>query len=61
MKHGTAIVGVGLATFLAVVAAALARDELFQAHMWILTVVLAGTVIVLLRNTKFGKTATAGG
>jgi cytochrome c oxidase cbb3-type subunit 1 len=61
MKHGTAIVGVGLATFLAVVAAALARDELFQAHMWILTIVLAGTVIVLLRNTKFGAAATAGG
>jgi len=61
MKHGTAIVGVGLATFLAVVAAALARDELFQAHMWILTIVLAGTVIVLLRNTKFGAAAKAGG
>jgi cytochrome c oxidase cbb3-type subunit 1 len=62
MKHGTAIVGVGLATFLALVAAALARDELFQAHMWILTVVLAVTVIVLLRNTRFSAAAaTAGG
>jgi cytochrome c oxidase cbb3-type subunit I len=54
MRYGTAIAGVSLATFIALMAAAFARDSFFQAHMWVLFFVLLGSVVVLLRNTSFG-------
>ena len=53
MRHGTAIAGTGLATFFVLLAAAFSRDSQFQAHMWILFFILAGTVVVLMRNTSF--------
>ncbi|MEQ9020934.1 MAG: cytochrome-c oxidase, cbb3-type subunit I [Nitratireductor sp.] len=53
MRHGTAIAGIGIMTFLALVAAAFARDAQFAAHMWVLFFVLLGSAVVLLRNTSF--------
>ncbi|MDP3897715.1 MAG: cytochrome-c oxidase, cbb3-type subunit I, partial [Mesorhizobium sp.] len=57
MKNGTAIVGVGLATFLVLLAVGFAQDAQFQAHMWVLFFVLLGTVAVLLRTTSFKPAA----
>src|SRR4051812_45498927 len=54
MKHGTAIVVLGLGAFLAMLGAAFAADDPFRAHMWVLFYVLAGSVVVLLRRTTFG-------
>ena len=59
MKYGVEIVGLSLATFLALVAAAFAQDSAFQAHMWILFFLLAGTVIVLMRMTSFAPAGAA--
>jgi len=59
MKFGVEMIGLGLATFLALLAAAFARDAGFQTHMWILFFVLLGTVIVLMRNTSFSTSRAA--
>jgi cytochrome c oxidase cbb3-type subunit 1 len=59
MKYGVEIVGLSLATFLALVAAAFAQDAAFAAHMWILFFLLAGSVIVLMRITSFAPAGAA--
>ncbi len=59
MKFGTEIIAVGLATFLALVAAAFAQDSAFQAHMWILFFLMLATAIFLLRRTSFSRAETA--
>src|SRR5262245_9778884 len=59
MKYGTEIVVVGLAAFLAMLGAAFAADDLFRAHMWVLTAVLAAGTVVLLRRTSFGEARVA--
>ncbi len=55
MKNATEAIVVGLATFVALLAVAFAQDELFQAHMTILTLVLGVSTIVLMRRVKFGN------
>ncbi len=55
MKHATEAIVVGLAAFAALLAVAFAQDELFQAHMTILTLVLGVSTIVLMRRVKFGN------
>ncbi|MDN2567578.1 cytochrome-c oxidase, cbb3-type subunit I [Aquibium sp. A9E412] len=57
MKYRTELVGVGFATFLALLGAAFARDALFQAHMWVLFFVLLGGTVLLLRQTRWGAAA----
>ena len=53
MKYGSAIIGTGIAAFFALLAAGLAKDELFASHMGILVIVLIGAVVVLMRRTSF--------
>ncbi len=53
MRYATAIAGTSAATFLALVAAALSADPLFQAHMWVLFFVLLASTVILFRNTSF--------
>ena len=59
MRHGTAIVGVGLATLAALMAAALGVDVEFRQHMWVLFFVLASSTIVLMRTTSLARPAPA--
>ena len=53
MKYGfeTALLAVG--TFLALLGAAFAHDNLFQAHMWVLFAVLLGGTIIMVRRVSF--------
>ncbi|MEE9376267.1 MAG: cytochrome-c oxidase, cbb3-type subunit I [Rhizobiaceae bacterium] len=53
MRNGTEAIIVGIATLLAALAASFANDSLFQAHVWILTAVLAITAIILFRRVEF--------
>ena len=53
MKHGSAIIGLGVATFLVLLAAGFAYDAAFASHMWVLFFVLLISVVVLLRRTAF--------
>ncbi|WP_341487276.1 cytochrome-c oxidase, cbb3-type subunit I [Pararhizobium sp. A13] len=53
MKHGSAIIGLSTATFLALLAAGFAYDAAFASHMWVLFFVLLISVVVLLRSTNF--------
>jgi cytochrome c oxidase cbb3-type subunit 1 len=53
MKHGSAIIGLGVATFLVLLAAGFAYDAAFASHMWVLFFVLLISVVVLLRRTTF--------
>ncbi len=53
MKNATEAILLAGATFLAFLAAAMASDDLFRAHAWILFFVLALFTIFLLRRIKF--------
>lgn len=53
MKNIGEVLAVGLAAFLALLAAAFSQDSLFQAHMGILCFVLLGSTIVLMRRVEF--------
>ena len=44
---------VGLATFFALLASAYSQDDLFQAHMGVLCLILAGTTFVMMRKVEF--------
>ena len=57
MKNSGWIIGLAVATFAAVVAAGLAQDELFRAHMWVLTLCLGGGTLYLLRTASFEPAA----
>ena len=53
MKNITEVMLVGLAAFFALLASAFSQDNLFQAHMAILCLILGGSTIVLLRRVEF--------
>lgn len=57
MRHATSIVGLGVFSFLAILAAAFAHDNAFANHMWVLAIVLVISVIVLLRRENFQRAA----
>ncbi|MEL6735836.1 MAG: cytochrome-c oxidase, cbb3-type subunit I [Pseudomonadota bacterium] len=48
-----------IATFLAFLVAGFAQDDLFQAHMWVLFFILAGTTLVLLRRVEMAPAGQA--
>jgi len=53
MKHGSSIIGLSGAMFMALLAAAFAHDKPFASHMWVLVFVLLISVMVLLRRANF--------
>ena len=53
MRNATEAFLVGGGAFLALLAAGFAQDSLFQAHAWVLFLVLAISTIVLLRRVEF--------
>lgn len=53
MKHGSSIIGLSAATFLALLGAGFAYDAAFASHMWVLFFVLLISVVVLLRSSNF--------
>lgn len=53
MKHGAEALIVAVGTFIALLAAAFAADDLFKAHAWVLFFVLAISTVVLLRRVEF--------
>ena len=53
MRNATEAFLVGGGAFLALLAAAFAQDSLFQAHAWVLFLVLAIATIILLRRIEF--------
>ncbi len=55
MKFGIETVLLGIATFLALLAAAFGQDELFRAHAWIVFAILLIGTIVLMRKISFSK------
>ena len=57
MRHATSIIGLGIFSFLAILAAAFAHDTAFANHMWVLAIVLVVSVIVLLRRENFQPAA----
>jgi cytochrome c oxidase cbb3-type subunit 1 len=57
MNYSTETMAVAVSAFLALVAAGLAHDQLFAAHMWILFWCLLGGTVLLLRRVDF---STAG-
>lgn len=52
MRNLTEAVIVGIATFLAFIAAGLSDDALFKAHAWVLCIILLGSTVVLLRRVE---------
>ena len=57
MRYGTEIAALALFAFVALLGAAFAADEPFRQHMWVLFFVLAGGLIVLMRQTQFQPAA----
>ena len=55
MRNATEACLVGGGAFLALLAAAFAQDSLFQAHAWVLFLVLAISTIILLRRVEFAN------
>ena len=53
MKYAFETIAVGLFAFLALLGVAFAKDDLFQAHMWVLFFVLLVSTVLLLRRIKF--------
>ncbi len=60
MNYGASTVLVGLGAFLALLGAAFAADDLFQAHMWVLFFVLLVSAVVLLRTVRLSAPPAAG-
>ncbi len=60
MKYGFELAAMLVASVLALLGAAFAKDPQFQAHAWILFFVLAAGSVVLLRNTKFAAAGHPG-
>lgn len=62
MKFGIETIMLVMGTLLALLGAAFAQDQLFQAHAWVLFFVLATSTVVVLRRVNFapagGKPAT---
>ncbi len=59
MKFGIETVMLGLATFLALLGAAFAHDELFRAHAWVLFAVLLIATVILMRKITFAPAGQA--
>ncbi|MEO0546931.1 MAG: cytochrome-c oxidase, cbb3-type subunit I [Pseudomonadota bacterium] len=59
MRNGTEAILLAVATFLAFLVAGFAQDDLFQAHMWVLFFILAGTTLVLLRRVEMAPAGQA--
>ncbi|MEM9677461.1 MAG: cytochrome-c oxidase, cbb3-type subunit I [Pseudomonadota bacterium] len=59
MRNGTEAIVLVIATFLAFLVAGFAQDDLFQAHMWVLFFILAGTTLVLLRRVEMAPAGQA--
>jgi cytochrome c oxidase cbb3-type subunit 1 len=60
MKYGFELAAMLVASLLALLGAAFAKDPQFQAHAWILFFTLAAGSVVLLRNTKFAAAGHPG-
>ena len=60
MKYGFELAAMLVASVLALLGAAFAKDPQFQAHAWILFFTLAAGSVVLLRNTKFAAAGHPG-
>ncbi len=54
MRYLTELILLSAAAFLALLGAAYAKDNLFQAHAWILFFVLLGSCVLLARRVEFG-------
>ena len=61
MKFAFETVVVGIGAFLALLGAAFAQDDLFEAHMWVLFFVLLCCTVVLLRRMSFSAPTTETG
>ncbi|MBU4528418.1 MAG: cytochrome-c oxidase, cbb3-type subunit I [Hoeflea sp.] len=57
MKYAFETIAVGLFAFLALLGVAFAKDDLFQAHMWVLFVVLLVSTVLMLRRVQFAQVA----
>ncbi len=55
MRNIGEVLLVGIAAFLALLAAAFSKDNLFQAHMGILCFILVGSTVILLRRVEFAN------
>ena len=53
MKYGSSTLTLAAGAFVAFLGAAFAKDDLFEAHMWVLFFVLLGSMTIALpRSTK---------
>ncbi len=59
MRNGLEAALVGLAALAALLGAAFAKDNLFQAHAWVLFFVLAVSTVLLLRRVQFASSGKA--
>ena len=57
MKYAFETIAVGIGAFLALLGVAFAKDDLFQAHMWVLFFVLLVGTVLLLRRVQFSPAA----
>ncbi|MEQ9491403.1 MAG: cytochrome-c oxidase, cbb3-type subunit I [Alphaproteobacteria bacterium] len=57
MKHATLVIVLAIAAILALMGAALGRDELFQAHAWVVFLVLTVTAFVMLNRAPLAAAA----
>jgi len=57
MKYAFETIAVGLFAFLALLGVAFAKDDMFQAHMWVLFFVLLVSTVLLLRRINFAQVA----
>ncbi|WP_299861518.1 cytochrome-c oxidase, cbb3-type subunit I [uncultured Hoeflea sp.] len=55
MKYAFETIAVGIGAFLALLGVAFAKDDLFEAHMWVLFFVLLVSTVLLLRRIKFSS------
>ena len=53
MKNGTEAALLGGATFVALLGAGFASDDLFRAHAWVLVIVLAASTIIMMKRMEF--------
>ena len=59
MKYAFETIAVGIGAFLALLGVAFAKDAQFEAHMWVLFVVLLASTVLLLRRVNFSPVSGA--
>ncbi len=59
MKFGTIAIALGVASFLAVLAAATGQDQLFRIHMWVAFAVLALATVITASRIQYAKPGQA--